>query len=368
MFDNLSQRLTQSLHTLQGRHKLSEKNIQSALADVRRALLEADAALSVVKAFISAIEQKAIGIQVASGLTPTQAFIKLVQQELIAILGSEHQALNLKTQPPAIIMVAGLQGAGKTTTVAKLAYYLTKQLHKKVLVTSCDIYRPGAIEQLNVLCQQIAVDYANDDTQNAMDVAKNAVKLANAQFYDVLLVDTAGRLHIDETMMAEIAQLQQVLLPIETLFVVDSMTGRMPRIPLKHSRIALSLSGTIITKTDGDARGGAALSLRYITGKPIKFLGVGEKMDALEAFHPDRLASRLLGMGDMLSLIEEVSRKVDHKKAEKTAKKFQSGRFNLNDMKQQLEQMQQMGGIETLMDKLPGMSNIPDHLKNKNFR
>jgi signal recognition particle subunit SRP54 len=366
MFDNLSDRLSNSFKALQGKNKLSEANIKDAIREVRRSLLEADVALEVIKTFIDRVQINSVGLKVAEGLTPTQAFIKLVETELTKVIGGENESLNLATQPPAVVMVAGLQGAGKTTSIAKLARFLKEREKKKVLVVSADVYRPAAIEQLKILAEQVEVDFfpSNSNDKPELIVAE-AKKHAQKQFHDVLLVDTAGRLHVDEQMMAEIQTLQQRVKPIETLFVVDSMTGQDAAHTAKAFSDALPLTGVILTKTDGDARGGAALSVRHITGKPIKFLGVGEKTDALEPFHPDRIVSRLLGMGDVLSLVEEISRKVDQKKAMKSAQKMVKGRFDLDDMREQLIQMQKMGGMGALMDKLPGMGNLPQSVKNQ---
>ena len=366
MFDNLTEHLQNSFKALQGKNKLSESNIKEAIREVRRALLEADVALEVIKVFLDQVQTKALGLKVGQGLTPSQAFIKLVETELTGIIGGESESLDLKTQPPAVVMLAGLQGAGKTTSIAKLALYLKQRENKKVLVVSADVYRPAAIEQLKILAKQVEVDFfpsTLDDKPS--DIVANAKKHAQKQFFDVLLVDTAGRLHIDDQMMDEIKILQKEVNPIETLFVVDSMTGQDAAHTAKVFADALSLTGIILTKIDGDARGGAALSVRHITGKPIKFLGVGEKIDALEPFHPKRVVSRLLGMGDVLSLVEEISRKVDHKKAQKSAQKMAKGQFDLSDMRDQLLQMEQMGGMEALMDKLPGMGQIPQNVKNQ---
>ncbi|HIF47100.1 signal recognition particle protein [Candidatus Thioglobus sp.] len=366
MFDNLTDRLSNSFKTLQGKSKLSESNIKEAIREVRRALLEADVALDVIKAFLDRVQEKSLGLKVGEGLSPSQAFIKLVEVELTDIIGGENKTLDLKTQPPAVVMVAGLQGAGKTTSIAKLALYLKERENKKVLVVSADVYRPAAIAQLEVLAKQVEVDFfPSDISQKPEKIVADAKKFAQLKFHDVLLVDTAGRLHVDEEMMSEIQVLQKKVNPIETLFVVDSMTGQDAAHTAKAFADSLPLTGIILTKTDGDARGGAALSVRHITGKPIKFLGVGEKIDALEPFHPDRVVSRLLGMGDVLSLVEEISRKVDHKKAEKSVKKMASGRFDLDDMRDQLLQMEQMGGMEALMDKMPGMGQIPQSVKNQ---
>lgn len=366
MFDNLTNRLSNSFKALQGKNKLSESNIKDAIREVRRALLEADVALEVIKVFLDRVQEKAIGLKVGEGLNPSQAFIKLVESELTEIIGGENKTLNLKTQPPAVVMVAGLQGVGKTTSIAKLARYLKERENKKVLMVSADVYRPAAIKQLEVLAQQVEVEFfASDINQKPEKIIANAKKHAQKQFFDVLLVDTAGRLHVDDEMMDEIQRLQKKVNPIETLFVVDSMTGQDAAHTAKIFADALPLTGVILTKTDGDARGGAALSVRHITGKPIKFLGVGEKIDALEPFHPDRIVSRLLGMGDILSLIEEIGQKVDRKKAEKSAKKMAKGQFDLEDMRDQLLQMEKMGGMEALMGKIPGMGQIPQSVKNQ---
>jgi len=366
MFDNLTERLSNSFKTLQGKSKLSQSNIKEAIREVRRALLEADVALEVIKTFLDRVQEKALGLKVGEGLSPSQAFIKLVETELTDIIGGENKTLDLKTQPPAVVMVAGLQGAGKTTSIAKLAHYLKERENKKVLVVSADVYRPAAIEQLEVLAKQVGIDFfpSNID-QKPEKIVADAKRHAQKQFHDVLLVDTAGRLHVDSEMMDEIQALQKQVNPIETLFVVDSMTGQDAAHTAKAFADALPLTGVILTKTDGDARGGAALSVRHITGKPIKFLGVGEKIDALEPFHPERIVSRLLGMGDVLSLVEEISRKVDHKKAEKSVQKMAKGQFDLSDMRDQLLQMEQMGGMEALMDKMPGMGQIPQSVKNQ---
>jgi signal recognition particle subunit SRP54 len=366
MFDNLTERLSNSFKTLQGKSKLSQSNIKEAIREVRRALLEADVALEVIKTFLDRVQEKALGLKVGEGLSPSQAFIKLVETELTNIIGGENKTLDLKTQPPAVVMVAGLQGAGKTTSIAKLAHYLKERENKKVLVVSADVYRPAAIEQLEVLAKQVGIDFfpSNID-QKPEKIVADAKRHAQKQFHDVLLVDTAGRLHVDSEMMDEIQALQKQVNPIETLFVVDSMTGQDAAHTAKAFADALPLTGVILTKTDGDARGGAALSVRHITGKPIKFLGVGEKIDALEPFHPERIVSRLLGMGDVLSLVEEISRKVDHKKAEKSVQKMAKGQFDLSDMRDQLLQMEQMGGMEALMDKMPGMGQIPQSVKNQ---
>ena len=367
MFESLSQRLSTTVNHLRGRGRLTEENIREALREVRIALLEADVALPVVQALIQRIKVRAVGQEVVKSLSPGQALIKVVSDELTLVMGSANAELNLAQQPPAVVLMAGLQGAGKTTTVAKLARLLTERKKKKVMVVSCDVYRPAAIEQLRTLAEQIGVKFFPSEAgQDPVAIAKAALAAARREVVDVLLVDTAGRLHVDEAMMDEIKALHAAITPIETLFVVDSMTGQDAANTARAFNEALPLTGVILTKTDGDARGGAALSVRYVTGKPIKFLGAGEKTDALEPFHPDRLAQRILGMGDVLSLVEEVERKVDQDKAQKLATKVMKGkRFDLNDMKDQLEQMGNMGGLAGLMDKLPGVSGLPDSVKSK---
>lgn len=365
MFDNLTERLTQSLKKIRGQGRLTEDNIQETLREVRMALLEADVALPVVKDFIEQVKVRALGQDVKSSLSPGQTFIKIVNEELIQVMGSAHEKLSFQTQPPAVILMAGLQGAGKTTTVAKLARWLKESERKSVVVASADVYRPAAIEQLKTLADEVGVDFfPSDPSQSPIDIAKGALEHARKRYRDVLIIDTAGRLAIDEAMMAEIQALHREIKPIETLFVVDAMTGQDAANTAKAFGEALPLTGVILTKTDGDARGGAALSVRHITGKPIKFLGVGEKTQALERFHPDRIASRILGMGDMLSLIEEAERTIDKAKAEKLAKKIQKGVvFNLNDYYDQLQQLKNMGGLTAMMDKLPGIGAVPQNVK-----
>ncbi|MBQ4854117.1 signal recognition particle protein [Rhodanobacter sp. B2A1Ga4] len=367
MFESLSQRLSITVNRLRGRGRLTEENIREALREVRIALLEADVALPVVQALIQRIKVRAVGQDVIKSLSPGQALVKVVSDELTVVMGTANTELNLAQQPPAVVLMAGLQGAGKTTTVAKLARLLAERKKKKVMVVSCDVYRPAAIEQLRTLAEQVGVKFFPSAAgQDPVQIAKDAIAAARREVVDVLIVDTAGRLHVDEAMMAEIKALHAAITPIETLFVVDSMTGQDAANTAKAFNEALPLTGVILTKTDGDARGGAALSVRYVTGKPIKFLGAGEKSDALEPFHPDRLAQRILGMGDVLSLVEEVERKVDQDKAQKLAQKVMKGkRFDLNDMKDQLEQMGNMGGLAGLMDKLPGVSSLPDSVKSK---
>ena len=367
MFDNLKDNLAKSIQRLKGQATLSEDNIKEALREVRIALLEADVALPVVKDFIEQVKTRAIGEDVLTSLKPDQVLIKIVKEELTNTLGAETKGLNLSAQPPAVILMAGLQGAGKTTSTAKLAKYLIERERKKVMVVSADVYRPAAIEQLQTVAEQVGATFQPSAVyEDPIDIAKNAITAAKKGFYDVLIIDTAGRLAVDEAMMAEIKGLQQSIKPVETLFVVDAMTGQDAANTAKAFAEVLDLTGVILTKVDGDARGGAALSVRNIVGKPIKFMGVGEKMEALEPFHPDRIASSILGMGDVLTLVEEIERKVDKKKADKLAKKVQKGqKFSLIDFKEQLEQMQNMGGMSAMMDKLPGMGNLPDAVKNQ---
>jgi signal recognition particle subunit SRP54 len=361
VFDNLTDRLSGTFRKLTGKGNLTEANIQDALSEVRRALLEADVALSVVKDFITRVSLRAVGQEVSSSLTPGQAFIKIVQSELESIMGKANAELELKAAPPAIVLMAGLQGAGKTTTAAKLARWLKNDLKKSVMLVSADVYRPAAIQQLQTLALEVDVQFfASDSSQTPSAIAAAALAEAKRKFVDVLIVDTAGRLAIDQEMMSEIQQLHGQLNPVETLFVVDAMTGQDAANTAKAFNDALPLTGVVLTKADGDARGGAALSVRHITGKPIKFIGMGEKMDALEPFYPDRIASRILGMGDMLSLIEEAEKKVDKVKAEKLARKIKKGKgFDLEDFKEQLAQMQNMGGVASIMDKMPGMGALP---------
>ncbi|MGD8558123.1 MAG: signal recognition particle protein [Gammaproteobacteria bacterium] len=367
MFDNLTDRLSQTIKQVRGQARLTEDNIQDTLREVRKALLEADVALPVVRAFIDDIKQRVLGEEVSKSLTPGQAFIKVVQAELVKLMGEANEELNLNVRPPAIVLVAGLQGSGKTTSVAKLSRWLVEKKKKSVMVTSADIYRPAAIDQLKTLAGEVGAGFFPSDTsQDPVDIANNAIEAARKQGQDVLIVDTAGRLHIDDQMMEEIKRLHNAVDPVETLFVVDSMTGQDAANTAKAFNDALPLTGVILTKTDGDARGGAALSIRHITGKPIKFLGVGEKTTALEPFHPDRMASRILGMGDVLSLIEEAEHKVDRAEAERLAKKVSKGKgFNLEDFRSQLQQMQNMGGIASLMEKMPGMSGMNQAMKNQ---
>ncbi|WP_026160570.1 signal recognition particle protein [Teredinibacter turnerae] len=360
MFDNLSDRLTRSLKKITGKSRLNHDNIQDALRDVRKALLEADVALPVVKDFINHVRKRAQGQEVSRALNPGQQFLKIVESELTELMGAANESLNLATQPPAVVLMAGLQGAGKTTTVAKLARFLQEKHKKKVMVVSADVYRPAAIKQLETLAAEVEAEFfPSSSDQQPVAIAKAAIEQAKKSHMDVLLVDTAGRLHIDEQLMAEIQGLHKAVNPVETLFVIDSMIGQDAVNTAKAFNDALPLTGVVLTKTDGDARGGAALSVRHITGKPIKFMGVGEKTEALEPFHPERVASRILGMGDIMSLIEEAEQKIDKAKAEKFAKKVQEGkRFDLEDLRDQLQQMQSMGGMGAMLEKLPGMGNM----------
>ena len=355
MLDNLTQRLARVMKTLRGEARLTEDNIASALREVRLALLEADVALPAVKALIAAVKEKAVGEEVIGSLSPGQALIGVVHRELTLLMGEAHSGLNLATQPPAVILMAGLQGAGKTTTVGKLAKLLRETQKKKVLVVSCDVYRPAAIEQLKTVAEQAGVEFfPSSASDRPVDIARLAIDWAKRHYHDVLLVDTAGRLSIDEAMMKEIADLHAAIDPIETLFVVDAMLGQDAINTAKAFSDALPLTGIVLTKLDGDARGGAALSVRHVTGRPIKYAGVGEKLSGLEAFHPERMASRILGMGDVLSLIEDAKKGIDEQQAVEFAKKIKSGKgFDLNDFKEQIGQMRKMGGLSSMMDKLP---------------
>ncbi|MFI9652561.1 signal recognition particle protein [Guyparkeria halopsychrophila] len=360
MFDNLSTRLGGLLDGLKGQGRLTEDNIKDALREVRMALLEADVALPVVREFIKDVRERAVGAEVAKSLQPGQVFVKIVNDELTRLMGSENAELDLAARPPAVILMAGLQGAGKTTTAGKLGRWLKNNQKKKVLVVSADVYRPAAIDQLQTVAKQVGVDFfPSSSDQDPVEIAKAARKEAELKFYDVLIVDTAGRLHVDEEMMGEVARIHEAVNPIETLFVVDSMTGQDAANTAQAFHEQLPLTGVILTKADGDARGGAALSVRQVTGKPIKFLGVGEKLDALEPFHPDRIASRILGMGDVVSLVEQAQETVDADKAKALADKVRSGKgFTLEDMRDQFSQMLKMGGMGGLMDKLPGMGKL----------
>ena len=361
MFDNLTDRLSQTIKNLRGQGRLSEDNINDALRDVRMALLEADVALPVVKDFVARVRERAMGQDVLKSLSPGQMLVKVVNDELVHTMGEANDGLNLSVQPPAVILMAGLQGSGKTTSTAKLARMLKEREKKSVLVASCDIYRPAAIDQLQTLAGEVEAEFFPSRTdQDPVSIARNAVSHARKQHLDVVIIDTAGRLHIDDEMMDEIRRVHEAVNPVETLFVVDSMTGQDAANTARTFNDVLPLTGVILTKADGDARGGAALSIRAITGKPIKFIGVGEKTAALEAFHPDRIASRILGMGDILSLVEEAEQKVDKAQVEKLAQKITKGKgFDMNDFRDQLDQMLNMGGLSGLMDKMPGMGQMP---------
>ncbi|MGE0858258.1 MAG: signal recognition particle protein [Gammaproteobacteria bacterium] len=367
MFNNLTGRLSAVVKNLSGRARLSEENIEEALREVRVALLEADVGLEVVRDFVTDVRTRAVGQEVIGTLTPGQALIRVVRDELTRLMGQENSALDLAAQPPVVVLMAGLQGSGKTTTTAKLARRLMEQEKKRVGLVSCDIYRPAAVEQLAVLAREVgAVGYPTPAGTRPEDIAVGALEVARRDFCDVLIVDTAGRLTIDEQMMDEIKRIHAAVKPHETLFVIDSMMGQDAVTTARAFNDALPLTGVVLTKTDGDARGGAALSVRRVTGKPIKFLGTGEKTDGLEPFHPDRVASRILGMGDVLSLIEEVEQKVDQEKALKVAEKLKKGKgFDLQDFREQIDQMRNMGGLQALLGKLPGMSNLPDQVKSQ---
>ena len=374
MFEALSERLGRTLNTLRGRGRLTEDNIRESLREVRMALLEADVAVEVVTTFLDRVRERSVGQEVMQSLKPGQELVRVVRDELTELMGGASDGLSLNVQPPAVILMAGLQGAGKTTTAAKLARWLkengaspTRPPVRSVMLASCDVYRPAAIEQLRTLSAEIGAEFfPSDPSQKPVDIAKNALAEAKLRYHEVLILDTAGRLHIDEEMMEEVRRVHAVAQPAETLFVVDAMTGQDAVNAAKAFDEALPLTGVVLTKTDGDARGGAALSVRQVTGKPIKFLGVGEKTGALEPFHPDRLASRILGMGDVLSLIEDAERNVDREAAEKLAKKVAKGKgFDLEDFAEQLRQMRNMGGMSSLIDKLPGAASMPAAVKSQ---
>jgi signal recognition particle subunit SRP54 len=374
VFDQLTERLSRAIKTLRGEARLTESNIQEALREVRVALLEADVALPVVKKFIDGVRAKALGEEVVGSLSPGQAAVGVVYRELVALMGEKSDALDLATRPPAVVLLAGLQGSGKTTTAAKLARWLHAELRKKVLLASCDVYRPASIEQLKTLAVQAGAEFfPSAAAEQPVDIAARALEHARTHYTDVLIVDSAGRLAIDEAMMQEIRELHAAIEPVETLFVVDSMQGQDAVNTARAFGAALPLTGIVLTKLDGDARGGAALSVRQVTGKPIKYVGVGEKVGGLEAFYPERLASRILGMGDVLSLIEEVQKGVDREEAEKLARKVKTGKgFDLEDFKQQLLQMRKMGGVAALADKLPGnlaqLAQQAPHTEEKTLR
>ena len=367
MFENLTDRLSGTIRKLRGQARLTEDNIRDTLREVRMALLEADVALPVVKEVIDAVRTRALGEEVLKSLTPGQVLVKIVHDELIRIMGEQAEPLNLRTQPPAVILLAGLQGAGKTTTAAKLAKWLQERERTTVMLASVDVYRPAAIQQLERLAAEVGATFFPADTaRDPVAIAEAAVQEARRRLMDVLVLDTAGRLHVDGEMMDEVRRLHQAVRPVETLFVVDSMTGQDAATSARAFGEALPLTGVVLTKADGDARGGAALSVRMVTGRPIKFLGVGEKMDGLEPFHPDRIVSRILGMGDVLSLVEEVQRKVDHKEAERLTRKLKKGKgFDMEDLRSQMEQMLNMGGMASLLDKLPGVTNLPKAVKDQ---
>ncbi|HJP44493.1 MAG TPA: signal recognition particle protein, partial [Arenicellales bacterium] len=363
MFAQLGDRLQATFRDLRGRGRLTEENIGDSLREVRIALLEADVALPAVKSFLERVRERAVGEDVLKSLTPGQAVVKVVHDQLVALMGSHNDGLNLTTRPPAVILVAGLQGAGKTTSVAKLARYLVERESRQVLVTSTDVYRPAAMEQLEQLAEQVGVRY-HAQGSGPVEIARDALKQARVASIDVVIVDTAGRLHVDQNMMDEVAAIHAAVTPIETLFVVDSMTGQDAVTSARAFDETLKLTGMVLTKTDGDARGGAALSIREVTGKPIKFLGTGESLDALEPFYPERVASRILGMGDVVTLVEEVERKVDRAQAEKVARKISKGKgFDFEDFREQLQQVEQMGGLGSLLEKLPGMGDVPASVK-----
>ena len=368
MFESLTQRLTRTLDSIRGQGRLTEDQINAAARELRMAFLEADVALPVIKTFIDKLKARALGAEITQSLTPGQAFLRVVQQELTEALGGTSEPLNLRAQPPVVILMAGLQGSGKTTTTAKLARRLKEDEKKNVVVVSCDVYRPAAIEQLRIVATGIGVDvFPSAVGQNPVQIAKDALAYAKKQYADVLIVDTAGRTTVDQEMMAEIAALHVAVVPTETLFVVDSMTGQDAANTAKAFADALPLTGVVLTKVDGDSRGGAALSVRTVTGRPIKFLGVGEKSDKLEVFHPDRIANRIIGQGDVLSLIEETTKKVDAEQAQKLAKKLTSKKgFDLADFREQMVQMQSMGSLESILEKLPGGAQMQAQLKNVN--
>jgi signal recognition particle subunit SRP54 len=368
MFDSLTQRLTSTLEAIRGQGRLTEDQINAAARELRMALLEADVALPVVKDFVERIKTRALGAEILQSLTPGQAFLRLVQQELTETLGGTAEPLNLRAQPPVVILMAGLQGSGKTTTTGKLAKRLKEDEKKNVIVVSCDVYRPAAIEQLRIVAGQVGVEWFESKVgENPVDIAKKALAHAKLKYADVLIVDTAGRTTVDTEMMAEISALHAAVSPTETLFVVDSMTGQDAAKTAKAFADAVPLTGVVLTKVDGDSRGGAALSVRHVTGRPIKFLGVGEKADKLEVFHPERIATRIIGQGDVLSLIEETAKKVDAEKAAAFAKKVTSKKgFDLADFREQMQQMQNMGSFESILEKLPGGAQIQAQMKNVN--
>lgn len=368
MFENLTDRLSRTFRHVVGRGKLTDENMKETLKEIKNALLDADVAYDVVQNFLVKIKEKALGVEVSKELSPAQQLVKIVNDELVTLMGESHVPVNFSAQPPVVILMAGLQGSGKTTSSAKLAKLLTEREKKSVMLVSADIYRPAAIDQLRTLANDLdATFFEHGDLKAPVEIVKGAIAAAKKQQMDALIVDTAGRLHIDEAMMTEIQEIHKAVTPAETLFVVDGMMGQDAAKTAKAFNEALAITGVVVTKLDGDARGGAILSIREMTGgKPIKFIGMGEKIEALEPFHPERLASRILGMGDIVSLVEELQRKVDQKEAEKLAKKMSTGQaFTFDDLRSQLMQMKNMGGIGSLMDKLPGMGALPQEVKAK---
>ncbi|VFP78999.1 Signal recognition particle protein [Candidatus Erwinia haradaeae] len=367
MFNNLTESLSQALKKMRGCGRLTEDNLKDTLREVRKSLLEADVSLPVVRSCIRNVKERAINQIVNKSLTPSQEFIKLMKDELTLVMGEKNETLNLKIEPPAVILLVGQQGSGKTTSVAKISKLLHDKYKKKVLMVSTDIYRPAAIQQLETLSKEIGLDFFSSYlNQNPIDIVKSALHQAKLRFHDVLIVDTSGCLYLDSFKMKELKELSKVIKPIETLLVVDAMTGQDAANIARAFNESLQLTGIILTKLDGDARGGAALSIRYVTGKPIKFMGVGEKLEALEPFHPDRIASRILGMGDILSLIEDIENKVDRVEAEKLAQKtFKNNNLDFNDFLNQLKQFRNIGGVSNLLNKLPGMKEVPDHIQSQ---
>ncbi len=356
MFDNLTDRLSRTLRNISGRGRLTEDNIKDTLREVRMALLEADVALPVVRDFISRVKESAVGHEVNKSLTPGQEFVKIVRNELVAAMGEENQTLDLAAQPPAVVLMAGLQGAGKTTSVGKLGKFLREKHKKKVLVVSADVYRPAAIKQLETLAEQVGVDFFPSDVgQKPVDIVNAALKEAKLKFYDVLLVDTAGRLHVDEAMMDEIKHVHAAINPVETLFVVDAMTGQDAVNTAKEFNQRLDFDGVVLTKLDGDTRGGAALSIRTVVDKPIKFVGTGEKLEALDVFHPARMADRILGMGDIVSLVERAQQQYDEEEAKRLQKKIAKNQFDFNDFLSQIHQIKKMGNLKELASMIPGV-------------
>jgi signal recognition particle subunit SRP54 len=366
MFETLNKRLQETLKRVRGEGRLTDANIGDALREVRMALLEADVALPVAKEFLEQVRTRALGQEVLASLTPGQAFVKIVHDELVVLMGEANKRLELAVKPPAIVLLAGLQGTGKTTTAGKLARFLKEREGKSVMLASVDVYRPAAIEQLRRLASQVGAEFFEAPSKQPVEIARAAIEESRRRQTQVLIVDSAGRLHIDEEMMQEIRAVHAALAPTETLFVVDSMAGQDAVNTARAFNEALPITGVILTKTDGDARGGAALSVRKVTGKPIKFLGIGEKSEALEPFHPERVAARILGMGDVMSLVEDAVRVVDRDKTEQLAKKLKTGKgFDLDDFRDQMMQMERMGGVAAMLDKLPGVSEIPESARNQ---